>query len=64
MADCPEVRYDTAAAAYERLAETGSRKVRLAPCGECRGWHLQPRRVSRAQWLARRRQLAARTTPA
>jgi hypothetical protein len=58
MAACPDVRYDTAAAAYESLRETdaGKRPPRLQPCNECRGWHLTPRRVTRAQWLSRRKQ--------
>jgi hypothetical protein len=55
---CTDVRYDTATAAYESLreADTGRRAPRLQPCGDCRGWHLTPRRVTRAQWLSRRRQ--------
>lgn len=63
MAACPEVRYDTAAAAYEQLmgSDASRRGPRLSPCGACRGWHLVPRRVGRAQWLARRRRLAAGT---
>ena len=58
MAACPDVRFDTATAAYETLleADAGRRAPRLHPCGECRGWHLTPRRVTRAQWLHRRKQ--------
>jgi len=56
MSACAEVRYDTAGAAYEHLlADPGRRAPRLQPCGDCRGWHLTPRRVTRAQWLVRRR---------
>ena len=61
MAACSDVRFDTAAAAYESLlqADAGKRAPRLHPCGDCRGWHLSPRRVTRAQWLQRRRLLSA-----
>jgi len=57
MAACPDLRYDTAAMAYQSLleADAGGRALRLHPCGGCRGWHLTPRRVTRAQWLSRRR---------
>ena len=58
MAACTDIRYETAGAAYESLleADAGKRAPRLHPCGECRGWHLTPRRVTRAQWLSRRKQ--------
>ena len=67
MAACLEVRYDTARAAYDDLRGAGRRAPKLAPCGECRGWHLTPRRLTRAQWVARRRPydaLAGRPAPA
>ena len=58
MAACTDTRYDTAGAAYENLrqADAGRRAPRLHPCGECLGWHLTPRRVTRTQWLTRRKQ--------
>jgi hypothetical protein len=58
MSACAEVRYDTAHAAYESLREARRRAPRLSPCGDCRGWHLTPRLLTRAQWVARRRQQA------
>jgi hypothetical protein len=60
MAACTDVRYDTAGAAYLGLlgADAGKRPPRLHPCLDCRGWHLTPRRMTRAQWLRRRRQQA------
>ncbi len=66
MAGCSDVRYATAAAAYESLQEADERRraPRLHPCGECHGWHLAPRRVTRAQWLTRRRQQAVPGTGA
>jgi hypothetical protein len=61
MAACTDVRYDTAGAAYQSLleADASRRPPRLHPCLDCRGWHLTARRVTRAQWLSRRRQGAA-----
>jgi hypothetical protein len=66
MPACAEVRYETAGAAYEHLREAvaGKRAPRLQPCGDCRGWHLQPRRVTRAQLLARPRRRAASSSAA
>ena len=58
MAACAEVRYETSAAAYESLRQAGRRAPRLSPCEQCRGWHLTPRLMSRAQWVARRREQA------
>jgi hypothetical protein len=61
MAACTDVRYDTAGDAYRSLleADASKRPPGLHPCLDCRGWHLTPRRMTRAQWLTRRRQQTA-----